>query len=115
MELPLANWAVNFPFPSVGLGVDWTRRKPPPVELAATGGSCCSTEAGTVKVPRPAVVVQRKEVVSIDRFAPLPVLVVDDPLICTISVELPPVQFSVRPAMRLIVAGSPPVIVRAEP
>src|ERR1051325_11100727 len=117
MEPPAVRGAVKRPFELVGLGVETTCRFPPSpvVADAVIGGNWVRMEAGTVKVPGPAVVKQRNDQLSVTRLAPEPVVVAEEPPISTISVGLPPVQLSVRPALRLIVVGSPPVRVSGEP
>src|SRR5437016_4917118 len=65
MEPPAVRGAVKIPLPFVGLTLEATVREPAPVAPGApTAGNCRRIVAGTVKVPRPAVVVQMKVVES---------------------------------------------------
>src|SRR4029077_1218145 len=88
----------------------------PVVDAAATFGSCVSTEDGTVNVPAPAVVVQMNVHESEDRLAPVPVMVLEEPIISTRSAAFPPVQFNVNPALSVTAVGSPvPARVKGDP
>ena len=97
-----------------GVGPEATSRKPAPVPevmaLEEIFGSCVSTEAGTVKPPVPAVVVQINCVAEVTALAPEPVVVPEYPTISTRSEEFPPVQASGKPALSLTEAGNPPVM-----
>src|ERR1035437_2119412 len=72
-------------------------------------------DAGTVNPPLPAVVMQVNVVSSTVEFGKLPVFVKDWPLITTRSDALPPVQLRVRPALRVMEEGIPPVTTRGGP
>jgi hypothetical protein len=112
MDPPAVNGAENRLLPDVGLGLEKTPRKPVPVPAAmaavVTAGNWFRMEAGTVKVPGPAVVIQPKVAMPVEVDP-------EEPIISTKSVELPPVQFRVRPEFRVTEEGSPPVIVSRVP
>src|SRR5215475_10919752 len=99
---PALSEAVN----GTGVPPEATAREP-----VVVAGSCWRTEAGTVKVPAPAVVRQMNEVLVVTRLLPVPVEVEDEPMISTTSEELPPVQLRVSGLPRFTVAGRPPVTV----
>src|SRR5260370_22133178 len=71
-------------------------------------------EAGTVNVFCPAVVRQMKVDVLVTALLPVPVVADVEPTISTRSDALPPVQFTVSPALRVTVEGKPPVTVSGE-
>ena len=73
------------------------------------------TEAGTVNVFWPAVVVQMNAVALVTLLAPVPLVVLAPPKICTISDALPPVQPRVNPALSVTVAGNGPLSVNGGP
>src|SRR5207237_10070842 len=82
IDPPAVKGAVNVPLPAVGFMVEKTLRKPPVVPLAftATAGNWLRIEAGTVKVPGPAVVKHEKVHVSVTAAAPVPVAGPHDPV-----------------------------------
>ena len=76
--------------------------------VAVVAGTWFRIEAGTVNVLCPAVVRQMKVVEVTTALAPVPVVLEEPPMISTRSEALPPVQFKVRPALRVTVVGKPP-------
>src|SRR5207253_7018498 len=113
IDPPAVKGAVNVPLPAVGFMVEKTLRKPPVVPLAftATAGNWLRIEAGTVKVPGPAVVKHTNVHTSVTAAVPVPVVVLDEPMISTRSDASPPVQLRVRPALLVTMDGNPPAIV----
>jgi hypothetical protein len=103
MVPPAVKGAENRLLP-LGVGLEKTPRSP---KVVPPAGSWFRMEAGTVKVPGPAVVMQTNSAKLFD--------VPELPKISTVSVEPPPVHFNVSPALRVTVVGSPPVMVSRDP